>query len=56
MKAFDKCAAGKRDLLGENVHGNIMQPIGYRLFFRFFTGMLGRNAECSADVVLPKLS
>jgi hypothetical protein len=30
--------------------------IDYKRFFRSFTGMLGRNAECYADVVLPKLS
>jgi hypothetical protein len=33
-----------------------MKIIDYKRFFRNFTGMLGRNAECYADVVLPKLS
>jgi hypothetical protein len=56
MTAFDMCAAGKCDLLGTIFFGTIMQPIDYELFFRFFTGMLGRNAECYADVVRHKLS
>ena len=33
----------------------IMKLIDYKRFIRNFTGMLGRNAECYADVVLPKL-
>ncbi len=34
----------------------LMKLIDYKRFFRNFTGMLGRNSECYADVVLPKLS
>ena len=30
--------------------------IDYERFIRNFTGMLGRNAECYADVVFPKFS
>ena len=34
----------------------LMKLIDYKRAFRNFTGMLGRNAECYADVALPKLS
>jgi hypothetical protein len=33
-----------------------MKLIDYKRIFRNFTGMLERNAECFADVVLSKLS
>jgi hypothetical protein len=33
-----------------------MKSIDYMQFFRFFTGMLGRNAGCYAEVVRLKLS
>ena len=34
----------------------MMKLIDYKQIFRNFAGMLGRNAECYADKVLPKLS
>jgi hypothetical protein len=34
----------------------MMKLIDYKRIFRFFTRMLGRNAECYADVVRPELS
>jgi hypothetical protein len=34
----------------------MMKLIDYKQYFRNFTGMLGRNAECYADVMFPKLS
>jgi hypothetical protein len=34
----------------------MMKLIDYKSFFRNFTGMLGRNAECYVYVMLPKLS
>jgi hypothetical protein len=33
----------------------MIKLIDYKRFFRSFTGMLGRGAECCADAVLPKL-
>jgi hypothetical protein len=33
-----------------------MKLVDYKRFVGNFTGMFGRNAECYADVVLPKLS
>ena len=34
----------------------MIKLIDYKQFFRLSAGMLGRNAECYADVVLPKYS
>ncbi len=49
--------AGKREsITGVHKYGFIMKLIDCKHFFGFFTGMLGRNAECYADMVLSNLS
>ena len=50
-------AAPKRDsVICRCLYGYVMKLIDYNRRFRNFTGMLGRNAECYADALLPKSS
>jgi hypothetical protein len=57
VKSASSAIASKRDsVMYVHLHSQMMKLIDYKQFFRNFTGMLGRNAECYADVVLPKLS
>jgi chloramphenicol 3-O phosphotransferase len=57
MKSASAAVAPKRDsVMYVDLFRPMMKLIDYKRFFRNFTGMLGRNAECYADVVLPKLS
>jgi hypothetical protein len=56
MKSASAAVAPKRDsVMYVDLFRPMMKLIDYKRFFRNFTGMLGRNAECYADVVLPKL-
>jgi hypothetical protein len=57
VKSASAAVAPKRDsVMYVGLCRLMMKPIDYKRFFRNFTGMLGRNAECYPDVVLPKLS
>jgi hypothetical protein len=53
---FDAIAPKRDSVICVYLYSKIMKPIDYKNFFRNFTAMLGRNAECYADVALPKLS
>jgi hypothetical protein len=56
VKRASAAIAPKRDsVMHVYLYSLMMKRIDYKRFFRNFTGMLGRNAECNADVVLPKL-
>jgi hypothetical protein len=57
VKSASSAIAPERDsVMHVHLHSQMMKIIDYKQFFRSFTGVLGRNAECYADVVLPKLS
>jgi hypothetical protein len=56
VKSASAAVAPKRDsVMYVDLFRPMMKLIDYKRFFRNFTGMLGRNAECYADVVRPKL-
>ena len=57
VKGVSAAIAPKRNsVMWAYLYSEMMKLIDYKRFFRNFTGMLGRNAECYADVVVPKLS
>jgi hypothetical protein len=54
--ALDAVAPRRDSVTYTYLYKLMMKLIDYKSSFRNFTGVLGRNAECYADAVLPQLS
>jgi hypothetical protein len=54
--ALDAVALKRDSVMYVDLCRLMMKLIDYKRIFRNFTGMLGRNVECYAEAVFPRLS